>query len=551
LRGFYLIFKSFTKTERRIFWSAFIIFAAASTFWLFSFYYRQTIEIPVASRQYIEGIVGQPIFINPIISGTNDADRDLSEIVFSDLLDLTDRYEIKDGGKIWNLFLKPDLLWDDNEPLTSDDVIFTIETIQDPESRSYLAPAWQGVIVNRVSELGIEFTLRTPYAFFLDNLKDLKIIPKHIFETIPTANLRLSNYNLEPVGNGPYKFVSFNKRKDGFITEYKFEINKNYALRTPFLKSLTIKFFPNTSELIRAFNLKKIDGFGDLNPKNINDLKLEHQILEINLPRYYAIFFNTNSHEALKNLTVRTALESAINKKKIVETVFNNKALIIDQPLPPIIPGYLPDTKRLATPDLAKINDLLNKEQWRLNENQIREKKIGKNTIQLEFNIVVPQIPFLEETVNIIKEDWRAIGVKLNLIILNPQDVINEVIKTRNYQMLIFGNILKLNPDIFSFWHSSERFYPGLNLALYENKKADNLLEAIRKNFDAESRKEQLAQLQTLISQDRPAIFLFSPTYLYVSPKNLRGFEEKTLATPSDRFENINKWYLKTARAFK
>ena len=545
------IFQSFTKTERRIFLAALIIFAAALGFRSFSYYYSRTVEVPVASRQYIEGIIGQPIFINPIVSGANDTDRDLSEILFSDLIDLSDRYTASPDGKTWNIFLKPDLKWDDNEPLTSDDVIFTIETIQNPDSRSQLAPAWQGVIVNRVSELEIEFILRTPYAFFLDNLKDLKILPQHIFEAIPAANLRLSSYNLEPVGSGPYKFVSFQKRKDGFITEYNFEINANYALEKPYIRSLVIKFFPDTAELIRAFNLKKIDGFGDLNPQNIGNLKLGRQILEINLPRYYAVFLNANSHEALKSLTVRTALESAINKNKIVEAVFGNKALIVNQPLPPIIPGYLPNASSSLASDPEKINEALDKDQWRRNENGVREKKIGKNTVQLEFNIIVPQITFLEETVNMIKEDWQAIGVKLNPIILSPQDVISEVIKTRNYQMLIFGNILKLNPDIFSFWHSSERFYPGLNLALYENKKADNLLETIRKNFDPASQKEQLGQLQALISQDRPAIFLFSPTYLYIAPKSLRGFEEKALATPSDRFENINRWYLKTARIFK
>lgn len=547
----YQIFESFTKIERRLFLGALIIFITASAFWTNTYFYRNTVEIPVVSNQYTEGIIGQPIFINPVISGTNDVDRDLSEIVFSDLLDLTDHYTTSEDGKIWNVFLKSDLLWDDGKPLTSDDVIFTVETIQNPESRSPLFPTWQGVITERISELEMEFTLRTPYAFFLNNLKELKIIPEHIFGTIPAANSKLSSYNLEPIGSGPYKFVSFQKRKDGFITEYNFEVNENYALEKPFIQELTVKFFPNTAELIKAFNNKKIDGFGDLNPKNIGDLKLGHQILEINMPRYYAIFFNPNSQEALKRELVKSALELATDKNKIVETVFNSRASIVHQPLLPIIPGYQPETDVVREFSIEKANELLDEGKWRKNEDGTREKKIGKNLIKLEFDIIVPQIPFLEETVNILKEDWKAIGVKLNPIILNPTDVVNEVIKTRNYQMLIFGNILKLNPDIFSFWHSSERFYPGLNLALYENKKVDNLLEAIRKNFDEESREEELEQLQSLINEDKPAIFLFSPTYLYVGPKNLGGLEEKVLSKPSDRFENVNKWYLKTARVFK
>ena len=127
----------------------------------------------------------------------------------------------------------------------------------------------------------------------------------------------------------------------------------------------------------------------------------------------------------------------------------------------------------------------------------------------------------------------------------------NEVIKTRNYQAVVFGNILRGNSDVFSFWHSSERFYPGLNLAIYSNKKVDNLLESIRKDFNLESRKTNLSKLQQLIYEDKPAIFLFSPNYIYAAPKNLGGLELKLAITPSDRFEKVNEWYLRTARMFK
>ncbi len=542
------IFKTFTKTERRLFLGTLMVFLAASFFWGASYFYSHTVAIPVASAQYTEGVIGQPTFLNPAISGANDADRDLSEIIFSGLLDLTDNYKSSQDQRVWTVALKPELKWDDGQPLTSDDVIFTIETIQNAEARSPLFATWQGVVAERISELEVQFTLRTPYAFFLDNLKELKIIPAHIFSQIPAANIRLSDFNLEPVGSGPYKFASYQKRKDGFITEYQLTANKNYSGSSPLIKNLTIKFFANTDDLIRAFNSKKVDGFGDLDPKNLNDVKLSHETLEINLPRYYAIFFNPNSHEALKESSVREALNLATDKKKIIQQVFDNKALIVNQPLLPIIPGLQAKTNEF---DLDKASQLLESAQWIKNSEGIREKKIGKNTIKLEFDLVVPQIPFLQETVNIIKEDWLAIGVRLNPLVLNPMDVANEVIKTRNYQMLIFGNILKLNPDIFSFWHSSERFYPGLNLALYENKKADTLLENIRKDFDETKRNEEINQLQELINADQPAIFLFSPVYLYVGPRTLGGFDQKILATPSDRFENISQWYLKTARVFK
>ena len=548
----YQIFRSFTETEKKIFWGVLAIFIISSILWGFLVLQNKTIPVPIQSNLYREGMLGQPINVNPVLAGTNDSDRDLIELLFSDLLDLTESYTVSDDGQTWKMKLKADLRWDDGKPVTADDVIFTIDTIQDSGSRSPIFPTWQGVIVNRISEREVEFTLRTPYAFFLNNLQELKLLPKHIFGSIPPENIRLSNFNLEPVGNGPYQFSSMEKRKDGFITDYHLETNRYFAGEKPYLENLDIKFYASSDELINAFNLKRIDGFGGLNPKNVNDLKFGNQILEKLMPRYYAIFLNKNTKPSLVNKEVLKALELATNKEKIIGEVFNGRAIVINSPLPAIIEGYDRNTDPGHEFSLEKAIEILSKDKWLLNEKtQVREKKVGRQMETLEYAVIVPQISFLTQTVEIIKEDWAKIGVKLNPIIMNPEDILNEVIKTRNYPMILFGNVLKGNSDIFSFWHSSERFYPGLNLALYENKKVDALLESVRKNLEAEDRIKDLSQIQKLINEDKPAIFLYSPAYLYAGPKDLGGFEESVLITAADRFENVNKWYLETTRVFK
>ena len=546
------ILKNFTKTEHYLFWGSLLIFLASGSIWAVLLFQTITVEVPIESSTYREGIVGQPIAINPVIAGTNDADRDLAELLFSNLLTLTETYKVSNDGQIWNLILKSNIRWSDGKPITSDDIIFTVDAIQNSDSRSPLFLTWQGVVTDRVSEREVEFTLRTPYAFFLDNLKDLKPIPKHIFGTIPLENFRLSNFNLEPIGSGPYKFISLDKRKDGFITDYRLTTNEYFPLKKPFIRNFEIKFYPTGNEMLEALNLKKIDGFGGLNPKNIESLKLGNTILEKIIPQYYAIFINKSTKPSLNDKSILSALNLATNKKQIIDRVFNGKALTLNEPILPVISGY----DRLSDPgnefSIEKANKILDDAKWLINEEtNVREKKIGKQIEILEYSIIVPQIPFLVETIDILKNEWINIGVKLNPIILSPSDITNEVMKTRNYQMILFGNILKNNPDVFSFWHSSERFYPGLNLALYDNKKVDTLLESIRRNSDEESRKGDLSKLQKLISDDQPAIFLYSPIYLYVGPKNFGGFEEKIINTPSHRFENIHKWYLETTRAFR
>ena len=502
----YQIYFNFTEKERRIFLVALFMFAVSGFLLALSAFNVKTVEVPVKSSLYREGIVGQPIKVNPIIASA-DADRDLVELLFGNLLELSENHKVSDDGKTWNVVLKTDLKWSDGKPLTSDDVIFTIDAIQNTESRSPLFLTWQGVIANRISELEIEFTLRTPYVFFLDNLKEFKVIPRHIFGALPAANLYLSDFNLEPIGSGPYRFASFKKRKDGFITDYYLEANENFSGQQPFIKNFQVKFYENSEGLIRAFNAKRIDGFGGLNPDDAGKLTLSHQVLEKSVPQYYAVFINKSAKPSLGFKSVLAALNLATDKQKLVREALRGKAFPVNSPILPLMEEYSEEiTSSSLKFSVSMASEVLSKDKWVVNEEtKFREKNIGKQKEVLDFSIVVPNIPFLIKTVDILKEDWGQIGVKLTPIILDPADVVNEVIKTRNYQMLIFGNILNSNPDIFSFWHSSERFYPGFNLALYENKKVDSLLESIRRNTDAESRKTELAQLQRIIAEDSRA----------------------------------------------
>ncbi len=159
----------------------------------------------------------------------------------------------------------------------------------------------------------------------------------------------------------------------------------------------------------------------------------------------------------------------------------------------------------------------------------------------------------ISKKADILKSDWSKIGVKLNISVRSADEINSQVIQTRNYEMLLFGNIFSNydSPDLSSFWHSSERFYPGLNLALYQNSAADNLIQAIRTDFNDSRRQIELSGLASLIISDQPAIFLFSPNYLYVSGSQLMGFDGKFIASAGDRFKNIQNWSVQMARVFE
>lgn len=541
------ILRSFSKKERLIFIAAFLVFL--TTFLLFSITFIETYTTlsPVDSGEYAEGIVGQPIFINPVLSENNTPDGDINQLVFASLKNLMESYTLSDNNKIFMVRIKGDLKWQDSQPLTADDIIFTIEAIQDQDTNSPLYPDWKGIKVERVSERELKIIMPYQYAYFENILKSLKPIPKHIFANIPFAHMKLSNYNLEPVGSGVFTFSGFSKQRDGFITSITLERNEMFSDIKPHLSKFTLKFYQNEDNAIKAFNSGDIDGFALNDPKKIDKIYTPRQISDILMSRYYAVFLNPSSNPLLKDPAIKAVLNYATDKKSITNSLFGNYALPIEGPV--LIDDNAWDKQQEFS--IEKANQLLDSSGWMTNSDGVREIKEKISVKKLEFAITVYPAPFLVETAKILKEDWAKIGVKININIPSPSNFEQNIIKPRNYDMLVFGNIYGKNLDLFSFWHSSQKFYPGLNLSVYDNKNADFLIELIRTDFDAQKRIEELKELQSVIENDRPAIFLYSPSYVYVSSKTLKGFDEKNIGLPSDRFLNVQNWYVKTARVLK
>ncbi len=535
-----------TGRERRVFLGAVAIFAVSSAANAAAFFYGNTVPTPIPGGSFTEGFVGQPVAINPVIAA-GEADRDLAALLFANLPDLVESEKVSDDRTVWSLTLKPDLRWSDGERLTADDVLFTVQTIQDPESRSPQTSAWQGVKAERLSEREIRFTLRAPYAFFEDTLRTLSPIPEHRFGSIPPANLRLSTYNLEPVGSGPYAFRAFDKRKDGFLVRYELIPNPYAPAERPLVSRFAVRFYPSYRDAIAAMNRREIDALSGIPPESAAEIKVAHELAELAMPRYYAVFMNQSTHPGLKDRSVREALSLAVDRLALIRETLSGKAAPV---MGPIYPAPRAEGAA-AAPSLERANELLDTAGWRKTPDGIRAKIIDRAPVELALKLTVPDVPFLVRAAELLRDQWTALGVTVTILAQDPAQLAEDAIRTRNYELILFGNILKGNPDVYSFWHSSERFFPGANLALYSSKKADELLEAIRRDPDAVSRNEKAAALDELIQSDAPAIFLFSPRYLYALPKDLGGFREEAIVTPADRFSRVGAWYLKTARTFK
>ncbi len=542
---FQKIFSAFSKTERIIFLSA-LITAIGSSVSLAGFFVKErTIVVPARGGNYVEGILGQPSHINPIIASSK-ADKDLVRLIFSNLGSLADKINADKSGMVWNVRLKENILWSDGEKITSDDAIFTIQKIQDPDSNSELFQKWQGVGVERVSELEFRITLGNPYALFRKNIENLYLVPKHLYAETPINNWRLARYNLEPVGSGPYVFDSYEIRDDGFITEYRFKANKFYFKDRPLITYFAVKFFSNSGEMINAFNAGQIDGFS-MSSGEVKEIKRPYEATNFFMPSYYAVFFNQSQSIPLQYKNVRKALSLAVNREGIVKEALGGNGEVRFGPFS----SSLLQTGETPNNQEEDPNRVLENDGWILSSSSIRQKNINGSLTDLRLKLTVPDIPFLIATAEKLKSDWSAIGVGVDMITLPQEKISGDIIMNRDYQALLFGNMPAPPQNIFSFWYSSQRFYPGMNLSLYNNRQADSLISEINKTTAEEKISSDIRNLESIISGDYPAVFLYSPYYVYVSRKDLQGVQGKLIDEEEDRFDNVSEWYIRTARSLK
>jgi peptide/nickel transport system substrate-binding protein len=261
------------------------------------------------------------------------------------------------------------------------------------------------------------------------------------------------------------------------------------------------------------------------------------------------VFFNESVNLGLQDPAVREALSSAVDRNDLVNAVLGGNGTPEYGPIPQGATYY--NSVAIGTSSPAFAESLLDADGWTVGSSTFRSKVIGGVTVPLVVNLTVPQIDFLATTASYLQTAWQKIGVQVNVIPDSSDDIVNNLIPKRNYESLLFGNVLGPSSDLYSFWDSSQDFAPGLNLSLYNSPTVDSLIEKARQNTISASTTQELAAVQADIVATNPAIFLYSPDYVYVTNKNVQGVTTNLLTDPSDRFREIESWYLNTARVLK
>ncbi|MEK7153956.1 MAG: ABC transporter substrate-binding protein, partial [Patescibacteria group bacterium] len=357
------------------------------------------------------------------------------------------------------------------------------------------------------------------------------------------------------------KFSKIKRDSLGNVKSFELEAFDKYFAGKPYISKIVFKFYASDDELISAYNGSDIDGIGSVSPQKINSIRFLGQlkIKKLKLPRYFAVFFNQNQSKQLSDKNVRIALSYATDKKEILKEILSDNGTIVDSPM---LPGIIdiPDDAEKYNFDPEKAKKVLDDAGWKFSENPpagggVREKaappaKKGATPAEptkLEIRLTTSNWPELTLVADQVKKQWEAAGARVNVETLDLSEL-QQVIRDRDYEALLFGEVLGLDPDPLSFWHSSQKRDPGLNLALYDNKDADKLLEDARLTQDKSARLSKYDDFQKIVAKDVPAIFLYSPDYLYAQPAKIKNNNTSIVLTPSDRFATVNQWYIDTKR---
>ncbi|MSR71256.1 MAG: hypothetical protein EXS50_01090 [Candidatus Taylorbacteria bacterium] len=553
----------FSATEKVIFTVLFIILTLSTVSLLWHINKLFLVEVPAEGGSLSEGIIGSPRFINPVIA-LGDAERSLTSLVYSGLLkaapngtlvpDLAKNYTVSDDGLVYTFTLKDELTFHDGTPVTTDDIEFTIARIEDSAIKSPKRANWDGVTLEKLNSKQIKFTLKKPYSPFIENTT-VGILPKHIWKNVSADEFAFSEFNIEPIGSGPYKVTSIVRNSGGLIQSYDLIPFSKYALNKAYISHLYIKFYSSEKDLIVAYKNGDIESLNGIAPEEAKILKANGARIETTpLPRVFAVFFNQNNVPVFADQAVREALNSVVPRKKIVNEVLADFGTEINGPIPPgsISENTTNNNVSLETEEMTtKALKILANDGWTKDDKGILSKKVKKETLYLTFSLATSNAPELKKTAEILKKTWEKLGASVTIKIFDTGDLNQNIIRPRKYDALLFGEIIGRDLDLFAFWHSSQRNDPGLNIAMYVNSKADKILDEARSITDFNTRISKYHQFENIIKQETPAIFLYSPDFIYIIPEDIKGFSVGQITTPGDRFINVNKWYRNTDEVWK
>ena len=501
---------------------------------------------PAYGDTLVEASIGDISGLIPNITG-DSASQEIGGLIYSTLVrtnkdlevegELAERWEISGDELTITFHLRKGVKWHDGEEVTAEDVDFTYRYMIDPKTPTAYAESFRQV---RRAEVVDRYTYRVtydkPYAPGLLSW-GIWILPRHILEPGWKAgvDLRTTEQNRRPVGSGAYRFVEWKTGEKVVL-----ESNHDYFEGRPYINRVVYRIIPDSSTIFLELKAKNIDMAG-LTPIQFRR-QTEYPAFQKAFHRYQYLangytYLGFNLRDPrFQDRRVRQAIAHAIDKQEIIDGVLLGLGRPAVGPYKPGTWWYKADVKTFPfDPDRAKA--LLAEVGWKPGSDGILEKdgKPFSFTIRTNQGNLVRQ-----QTAEIIQRRLRAIGIDVKIHVVEWAAFLNTFIRKRDFEAIILGWGLGQEPDQYDIWHSSKTGSEEFNHISYKNPKVDDLLEAGRRTFDQAKRKAIYGELQEIMAEDQPVVFLFVPDALSVVSSRVRGIEPAAAGISY----NFIKWYV-------
>jgi peptide/nickel transport system substrate-binding protein len=504
------------------------------------------VSAPVAGGNYTEAAVGTVKVINPLLPEST-LSADINRLIFSSLTrynpkrqlepDLAERWEVSADQRVYTFHLRRGVKWHDGVPFTAADVAFTLTAIQHPDSRSPLAASWQGVKTEAKGDHMIVFTLPTPLASFLDSTT-LGIVPRHRLEQIEPSQLREAQFNQNPVGTGPFMIKTFAPSAH----EVALAANPAYFRGRPQLDEFIFRLYDTSAQALDAYAKHQVVSPGRIRPEQFGR---RAQLVGLTdhpytLPEEATLFFQTGD-SLLADVALRQILSRSLDRRRISARATGGQGQALTQPILPGQAGYT-TTYALAPLDQSAARRALDAAGWQMAKPGAPRQKAGR---PLRLKLVTLADRELEQAAGEIKRQWEPLGIMVDIKTTDLTTLQQTYMRPRNFQLLLFGVNLGADPDVYSFWHSSQAKDPGLNLSGYTSTAADQALEAGRIKADTQIRQGKYEAFLKAWNADTPAAVLYQTGYVYSVSDEAAGMKAGRLVEPSDRFNGVEGWTVK------
>jgi peptide/nickel transport system substrate-binding protein len=517
---------------------------------------------PLAGGSYREAVLGAPSQLIPLLNDplADPIGRDLDSLLFDGLMHigadglpepgLADSYDVDASGVVYTFRLRRNVTWHDGAPLTVDDVVFTLRSLQNLAQPGDPAAAqiWQGVLVDRIDDYTVRCTLAAPMASFLSAAR-VPILPAHLLAGTPPDRWAETGYGSKLVGTGPFSLTEL--RQDGATLT----ANPRYFGGRPYLDTVELRFIATPEAALAALTRGDVTAYGERSgseragaAQSLATITLASSMRRSQVPldEYAVLSFNLR-RAPLDDQPLRQALAHGLSKDALIERALGGLAVPLDTPILSGSWASSPDAQWYSA-DPATATRLLGELGYDPGIDGVRQRD-GQ---RLSLDLIVDGEPRRRAAADEIARQWGELGVEVKVEELSMADMLQRL-RDHNFTMALHSWArIGPDPDPYALWHSSQ----GLNYAGLADPEIDTLLESARVENQVDARSADYDAFQKRWIDLAPSITLYQPLYLFAANQRLGGVGLSDAGTATsqllfgsdDRYRTVTRWFINSYR---